>query len=393
MLRLINLLYGYYRIRVSGKIADCINLLMLYNINYWGMVRDDKGILFSILRKDIKKLTKIMELHGIEFEFVKKRGIIFVVERYKKRAGVFVGAAIFLFLIYSSTFFIWDINVTGNETIGDTEIIEALEKEGCYIGAYTKKIDFYMLCHDFLLHNKNIAWISVNMKGTTAEVQVIEKKEKQMADGIDENGIANIIAERDGVIKRFQIYSGKAQVHVGDSVYKGQLLVSGVFEGRNYTHFGDALGKVFAETRREFSATVKYDTEKTVEKERVLQKNSLNILGKTINLLTKGRKIEGEYDTIKEKNRIILFGVIELPIWQTKEYSVVYEKQPVKLTEEEAKRRAEDSIVAQIEKEIPEGEILELEKIEKKSGSAYTLVYKVRCIEDIAVRQEIGTTD
>jgi len=65
----------------------------------------------------------------------------------------------------------------------------------------------------------------------------------------------------------------------------------------------------------------------------------------------------------------------------------------VKLTEEEAKRRAEDSIVAQIEKEIPEGEILELEKIEKKSGSAYTLVYKVRCIEDIAVRQEIGTTD
>lgn len=90
--------------------------------------------------------------------------------------------------------YIWEVSVSGNEKISDAEVIDSLEALGCSIGTYIPSVDFYNICHEFILANEDVSWISVNMVGTTAKVEIIERRAKESIED-DGNGTpTNIIA-------------------------------------------------------------------------------------------------------------------------------------------------------------------------------------------------------
>ena len=55
-------------------------------------------------------------------------------------------------------------------------IIKNLEALGCYEGAFVPSIDFENLCIDYVDKYTDFSWVSVNLKGTVAYVEIQEKK-------------------------------------------------------------------------------------------------------------------------------------------------------------------------------------------------------------------------
>lgn len=137
-------------------------------------------------------------------------GIPGFILKYKKRYGIFIGAAVFVLAVFFSKYFIWDFEVRGNENISDDAILAGLEELGCTYGSFIPGIDFEMLANDFLLESDDISWISVNMRSSLAVVEVLERKKGEPAVQNNENKYANITATEDAEIFLPEISAGKA---------------------------------------------------------------------------------------------------------------------------------------------------------------------------------------
>ena len=404
--RLINFLAGYKRVSCSPeKATEVINLIVANDIDYWEMKRKKDGVLtFSILNSEYKKLKGLM---GEEYNFLKTEkncGFPDILYRYRKRIGIPIGIVMFIVLTRLSTMYVWDVTVSGNDRISDAEIIDSLESLGCSIGTYIPSVDFYNICHEFIIENENISWISVNMVGTTARVDVIERKAKENIDN-DGNGTpTNLIAERDGVIVRVETSRGKTVAKPGVAVKKGELLVSGVVD---VGHNDDgrfvlvrSRGRVFAHTERTLEVTVPLKSIKKSFEGREKAYEYIKFFGKLIKLKENSSILDEVCDIIENKERVILFeggklsGGIALPISYITGYKEQYLETEVTLTPDEALAIARIKMSELYSKELSDAELLlKTEKYELLSvdgEESIVLVWSVSCIENIAEEVPIG---
>jgi len=404
LFRILNFLAGYRRVSCPPhRAAEAVNLMVQEEIDYWEMKRAEGGELtFFILEREYKRLLSLAD--GLPFQTVRRLGLPQLIGRYRKRLGIPLGLLIFLLLTKLSTQYVWEVTVSGNETLTDAEVQECLEALGCGIGSYIPAIDFYNICHEFILENERVSWISVNMVGTTAQVELIEAKAKG---GIEDGGNgtpSNLLAAIDGEIVRTETASGMIAVRAGQTVTKGQLLVSGVVDvGRNEDGrfvLVRSRAKIFAKTQRTLEVVVPYETVKKTLTGREIIKKSLKFFGKTIKLKENSSILPEGCDIIVENRRIVLFegdrlsGGIPLPISIVTEYRETSVEERVVLTEEEALRVAGIEMAALFAKELPDAEILsrtvrtEIRMTEE--GQAFVLIWDMVCVEDIALESPIG---
>ncbi len=404
LLGILNYLAGYRRIGCEAKETSVmINRLMSDRIDYWALTRRQGGELtFCLTEKEYRRLTR----DGTAPPHVtrERRGLPRLLSRYRRRIGIPIGLILFLLLTRLSTRFIWEVTVSGNETMSDTEITEALAQLGCGIGTYIPSVDFYGICHRFLLENERVSWISVNMVGTTAEVRLIEASPR----GTPENGNgtpSNLIARCGGEIVRTETAAGKTVVTAGETVGKGQLLVSGVVTvGREDTGrfvLVRSRAKILAVTERSLSVTVPLVSVRNEVVGRETVGKTLIFFGKPIKLAENSSILPGECDIIKEKRRIVLLegdrltGGIPLPIVLTAEYREIREKKTVRLTEEEALAEAEKEMSRRFAEDWAGAEILARTVTktfwDNENGGEVTLTWTVTAIENIAEEAPIGT--
>jgi len=402
--RILNFLAGYRRVSCPAeRTADAVNLLMREEIDYWELKREENGELtFSILEREYKHLLSLAD--GLPFRSLCRYGLPQWIGRYRKRLGIPLGFLIFLLLTKLSTQYIWEVTVSGNETLTDAEVQECLEELGCGIGSYIPSVDFYNICHEFILANEDVSWISVNMVGTTARVELIEASCKGQIDNGGNGTPSNLLAACDGEVVRTETASGMLVVKAGQTVTKGQLLVSGVVDvGRNEDGrfvLVRSRAKVFAKTNRTLEVVVPYETVKKTVVGRETVKKSLKFFGKTIKLKENSSILPEGCDIIEENRRIVLFegdkltGGIPLPIRLITFYRETIAEERVTLTEEEALIAAGIEMATLMERELPDAEILsrtvKVENRMTEEGDALVLTWEMTCIEDIAVESPIG---
>ena len=184
---------------------------------------------------NVGKASRIFDSENIEYEKSDVKGIPFYLSFFVSRPGLGLGMIIFFTVMWLSGKTVWRIDVEGNEKYSDEYIVNQLEELGFGYGTYIPSVDFDQMHSEYLAKFSEISWISVNMNGTYANVQV---REKRLCERVDhEDGeYANIIASEDGVIAHEETSSGIPFVKQGDVVRKGQLLVSGVIPLRNGGH-------------------------------------------------------------------------------------------------------------------------------------------------------------
>ena len=151
--------------------ANIVTVMARHGIKYADTKENDGRVSFSVTELEYKSLTRLID--ASVFRQHKRTGLPYFLYRYRHRYGLIVGVLIFLILTKMSTGYVWDITVDGNESISDSEVINTLDELGFSVGSHIPDIDFYDICHQFVLENENVAWISVNMEGTSARVKLI----------------------------------------------------------------------------------------------------------------------------------------------------------------------------------------------------------------------------
>jgi len=174
---LVKWLYGYRKVFCEkGYGIRVLNIMLRNNIGYWGLKRgEDERFEFSLLEKDYKNLLSLLDKYQLRVYSVKGRGLRFICKAHKNRAGLLVGLFLFFILLLSSSLFIWEVKVVSDTDIPHNEILANLKTLGCFEGSFVPSIDFEDLCIDYVNKYKDCSWISVNLKGTVAYVEIQDK--------------------------------------------------------------------------------------------------------------------------------------------------------------------------------------------------------------------------
>ncbi len=379
MIMLIDFILGCARIRAEYSAKEKLFELCGEDIQFSRVRCEGEYIYFTVPLYKLRKINSL--LSEFKHETVRISGLPEFLFRYRKRWGLAVGLILAAIILFTSTKVIWTFNVSGNKEVSDEVIVDTLKELGCTYGTWISKIDFDMLCNDFLIECPDVAWISVNMDGTHANVEVRETLRGKS----QETEYNNIVASGDGQIIQITAYGGKKQVAIGDVVRKGDLLISaiGTFgEGRNKIEGADGL--VLAETTVEFVVEIPYKTEMKVSTGNFNSINKLKIFDFYINLFVNSGIPYEKYDKIIENNQVELFGTVKLPLWLEIETSSEYYTEMTRLTEEEARLRALSEYRLRLHELSASCEILNLTTRHESSGDTYRIYCQVFCICDIA---------
>ena len=123
-------------------------------------------------------------------------------------------ALLTVLLVVAGNFTIWEFQVSGNETVPDEAVLRALEDYGITIGTRSLDIDQKDMRNHVLLELEDVVWLAVNVRGCVARVQVVERVRGQ---DMAEDGPANAVARRPGLVTRVEALGGQAAVVPGDS--------------------------------------------------------------------------------------------------------------------------------------------------------------------------------
>ncbi len=380
-------IFGYREYRLIGddferffnRVAD--EALTIYTIR-----PTVGGVTFRAWLFAEDSLKEIARELGLELERTSSGGLPIFLSKYKHRYGIFAGIAITLFFLIFTSFFIFDIKIEGNYLIYDEDILRVLEENGLYKGALAHKIDPQTIKLELLEEFESVAYAYVNLRGSYAEVRIIESN---LPPALDSTTPCNIVAAESGQIIRFETYKGEACAVRGEGVEEGQLLVTGVLDSKRIgyrTVHASAL--IMARTRQTITLTQPYITTEQVlsgEEERVY---TLNIMGIK---LTFGKK-NSDFELFHEENDVTsltLSGGRVLPVSMTK--TVRYG-----LTEVE-KVFSQEEALTHLREQLEERERigfsgLEIENKEEniittEEGVTLTATYTV--IKNIAKEQEI----
>ena len=244
-----NLLRGEVTGRVeSGFPERVINICAEYGIQFWDL-RWESGVSFTFTmnRRDWKRLRRLSRRLDCDMTAVSWRGTPFFLGRMRHRYGLWITLGTCMTLLFYGSFFIWDFDIEGNETVSRQEILRALESSGVAFGSFGYGINSFQLRNELLLKLPRLSYIAINVRGCRAYVQVRERIEPPEI--ISRQIAGNTIAEKDALVTAIQPWDGEKQVLPGTTVAEGQLLISGVVEN-DYggTRFLRGMGEVYGRT-------------------------------------------------------------------------------------------------------------------------------------------------
>lgn len=310
-------------------------------------------------------------------------GLAVIFRSLLRRPGLIVGGVLAVLLLALSCLTVWRVEIKGNERLGTVEIEAALAAAGLSVGDLSPSLDIAAIKTRFLQENPGVSWIGIYIRGTTAQ---IELREAVDWGGEEASGTpCNLVAGADGVIERIHVDAGRASVSVGTTVRAGDLLISGIYRTATGLRTIRAEGRVLARCESTLAVLQPFTNDEKYCGEGELGGIFLEFFGKKIKLFKKSGKTDAEYDIIKRKEQIVLFGKIALPIYfECYEY-IPYTMQAVVFTEEQAVRMAHSRLRAQMAARFADSEIL----LEQMSGewtdTGYLLTCRVEYVEDIAV--------
>lgn len=329
-------LLGYIRITVEGYyIERFINICTANKILIWNLKRE-KGVKLhlNIGIEDFYRAVPVAKKLKCRIKIEKKRGIPFIVNKYRKRKAFIVSLIIIAILLYASSLFVWNIEIQVEDNLKLDKIEEDVQEAGLETGMKKDKINVEEIVNKIRLKRDDISWIGISLKGTNAIVKVV--KAKEAPEIIDEKEATNIVAKKAGTITEIIAQNGMAQVKNGDEVQEGQILIQGIMEGKytgqRYVH---SLGEIKAIVKYTKTEKMQLKEEQNVKTGNKETKYGIKFNNFQINFYKTLSKFK-IYDTIVEEKKFRIFSNLYLPISVKKITNEELEKNSKKYTIEEA---------------------------------------------------------
>ncbi len=388
LVHLWNYIRGYVIIIVTGKsIERFINICSKRQILLWDIVRadmDSASMKASI--RGFRLMRPAARKSGCRVHIKKRCGLPFFLYRFKRRKGFKLGLLIFAAFLILSVSIIWDIEIIGCKSEMIPQVMNVLNVDNIGRGSFKMKLNPKDIASKIALNVDQIAWAGVEIKGVKLFITIKDSIDAPVL--INNNESFNIIAERDGLVKNMEVYAGNALVKEGETVRKGQVLVSGKLESKN-PEFGSrdihALGKIMARTWYENSLPVSKVYTQRLKTGKTHEIVYLRFLDSRLKI--SGGNLPYEmFDTVTiEKPITGPFG-LKIPIGLTVEKSSEIIEKKIDLTSEEALIVATETAKDDLLKRIPKDCTVVDEIVKQYNGDNNTVYIQVvfECEEDIA---------
>ena len=371
---------GEVRLRLLAPPFLCANLFILSGIPCFDIENEGTCFLCSVSHNDRKAVETLCRQKGICTEILYEKGFFSFVPKALRRPGLILGVLLGIFCLFQSTNYVWDVQISGNESLSEERVFEILEKYGFRIGCRHSSLDLHQICNRIPMENDEIAWITVNMMGSVAEIELVETRKKPANDEKEKNPV-NLVAKEAGEILRFELSSGRAVTGVGQTVKAGDLLVAGYSEKETGLHPRASSGRVYARVLRTKQLFIPYEYTVKTESEPILLEKSINILGKGLLLHKNKLKFSEEYGIIEDEYRPTVLG-IALPLRVQVTKARVYTESTATRTKEEALQLGKDILIRELRTDS--SEILSLSFKSQETENGITLYLTAECIANIA---------
>lgn len=366
-----------------------INLCATNNITLWDFHKTEVGFQAVCNARDYKKVKEFSQKVNVEVSILRKKGLFFKANKYRKRWGLFGGVIAFFVVLFLSQCFVWEIEVTGNEKVPSGIVLSELKSLGIHRFSFIPSIDFRMKKQEALLAMPQFSWLSINQNGCKLIVEVTERRVPPV---IKEDTPCNVVAARTGQIKYMEVYSGERQTNINYTVQKGDLIVKGIYAMPNGNIVkSHASAKVIAEVQFDKSLSLDMNQFSKEYTGKTKKRYYLDLFDCKIPLFI-ATKMKGDYDVTGQANRISFFGT-ELPIGIYSLHYQFYEKQTDSISLEEAGKVLSDSFRQYEALELKGSTILDRKVIETLENGVLTRKVSYTVEQDIAKTAEIDPSE
>ena len=358
--------------------------------------KSDNGIIAEMRPEFVKKIASTIDILNIKVYIINIKGFCAILPWIKRRMGAVVGAALFFFILWFSSLWVWRVDVVGAVKVDRAVITEALRCEGVGVGSRISDIDAFSVGNRLLLNTPQLSWVSLDVTGTTVTLTVRETVEGEKK---DENDTSLLIASESGVVHSILVYSGTAAVKPGSVVKAGDALINGLISGSGLQYsdppvlrIGKARGSVLARVERTLSVYVPFEeTVYTPIDGKVYSSKLITVFGKSF--LVGDGEPEGNYSVSEKSYCPRIFGDASLPL--TVKETVWTPNEPSVLTRdpESAERLGREKAEKAVCLGVGDGELLGVEYSVAQDGMGCTVTAVYRCIAEIAVSADIGRQD
>lgn len=385
-----NYIIGYIRISIEGYyIERFINICGNEKITIWNLKRNKNVKLeLNIGIKDLKKVAKIAKQTKCKIKIIKKKGLPFLFNRYRKRKLFFVFLLVIIIGLGISSNFVWNIQIVEEDKESIENLYQDVVESGLEIGKMKSKINTKDIINKVRLKRNDIAWMGIELKGTNAIVKVVKATAKPEI--VDDNEYCNIVSDKQGIITKINAQNGTIAVKVGDTVNAGTTLINGWMEGKytglRYVH---AKGEIQAKVWHTKNKKILYNATEKTETGNVENKYQIKINNFEINLSKRLSKFK-IYDTIVLENKFKIFSDFYLPISLVKITNKEIKEEQKNYNAEQAKDLGIEQLQEELDNEI-EDKSKVVNKIintyEKEDGIEVYVTYEV--LEDIGTNEKI----
>lgn len=377
MLKFIKFFQGYLFVSISGYSPErFLNLCGKMNIILWNLKPNEDGYTFCLSYKAYGMLDTALQKTGTQIHIIKRIGMPFLLHKYRKHSFFLVGILCAFFLLFFMSQFIWKVEIDGNSYYSNQVLLDYLEENGIGYASLKKKINCKDLQTMLRAEYEDITWVSAKIEGTRLYLVIQErlKGSDSKEDALSETDApAHLIADHDGVIESITTRQGTPLVIAGDSVSKGDILVSGAVDimndngevaARNYVK-SDA--DVYIHTTLSYQDSFSADYEKKVPDGK--KKYNFTIIFGNGYLDLKKTKSQDSYIETETTYPVVIGKDFYLPFQIVKKELIRYEIQSGSYSENEINQIAEDHFIQYYEKLKENGiQILSNSVIIEQSG-------------------------
>ena len=388
---LIRYCIGYVCFFIPDSAHDTGRILyLLREIRLSDTASDGNALSFFCMQKDAEKVKTLLSQNAVEYTF-RAFGLYSLIRRIFCRRGIAFGLLLSFLLQAYLMNHVFSIRVIGNETIPTEDVLETLSSLGFYEGCSLSDVSVDRLYLQYLVKEKRASWMHINRSGVTARVEIAESV-KSPSFLPDKREVCNIVAKCDGIVRRADVYSGGIEVAPGESVVKGQLLISSFFETRiSGTLLRRARGTVSADTEPIFEMHIPKTKTESVGSESASRRTLLFL---TYRIALQNRALP---DNTARRVRTVrtpqLFPRLTLP------FSIEEETFYASRTEKKDRsvREAQDIYQKKLadfrNSREENGEILFEETEMHEENDSYVFVTRFLCRESIGIERNVGIND
>ncbi len=222
-------LQGYVKIRVWGFAPQrFINLCSNKGVLLWNIEKQDDIYMMCVSLKAFYQLRPIARKTKVRVVISERCGLPFLVPGMLRRKAFLAGFFLTVAFWILSSFFVWDIRVSGNLQVTEDVFFKFLEQEGVHTGMWKSNLDIGELEKQIRRNFPQVTWTSGRLDGVRL---LIELKENDMPipeeTAADPETGRDLVAQYDGVITEMIVRSGVPKVTIGSEVTKGDVLVEG----------------------------------------------------------------------------------------------------------------------------------------------------------------------